>query len=78
MNRPLSPSLLEKIGSLPLIELNLPILNLDPVLDPNWITGFCDGEGSFTYFKRKRITAKNEERLDFSLVFEVSQSIQIQ
>jgi hypothetical protein len=73
LNKPLSSSLLNKIGVLPLTELNLPSINLEPKLDPWWITGFCDGESSFTYFKRKRITAKKEEKLDFSLIFEVSQ-----
>jgi hypothetical protein len=73
LNKPLSFSLLNKIRVLPLIELNLLSINLEPELDPWWITGFCDGESSFTYFKRKRITAKQEERLDFSPIFEVSQ-----
>ena len=73
LNKPLSPLILSKIGILPLIELNLPSINKEPELDPWWITGFCDGESSFTYFKRKRITAKKEERLDFSPIFEVSQ-----
>jgi len=57
LNKPLSSSLLNKIGVLPLTELNLPSINSKPELDPWWITGFCDGESSFTYFKRKRITA---------------------
>lgn len=73
LNKPLSPSLIEKIGVLPTIELDIPDINLEPELNPWWITGFCDGEASFTYFKKTRVTAKNEERLDFRPIFEVSQ-----
>lgn len=64
---------LSKIGVIPNVELESPIIDHNPKLDPFWISGFISGEGSFTYFTRTRLNSKNDTRKDYTLVFEVSQ-----
>jgi hypothetical protein len=44
--------------------------------NPFWIAGFVTGEGSFTYFTRTRATVDGNTKLDYTLVFEVSQLTQ--
>lgn len=62
------------LGSLPLLILPpVPIISKWIIPNPWWITGFVLGEGSFTFFKRKRITSSGILKLDYTLVFEVSQ-----
>nr|YP_009059684.1 LAGLIDADG/HNH endonuclease [Parasitella parasitica]AIO05734.1 LAGLIDADG/HNH endonuclease [Parasitella parasitica] len=43
---------LSLLGILPNVELDLPVINKNPDLNPFWISGFITGEGSFTYFTR--------------------------
>ena len=72
LNKPLSLSLLDqlsKIGIIPNVELESPIIDHNPKLDPFWISGFISGEGSFTYFTRTRLNSKNDSRKDYTLVF---------
>lgn len=42
-------------------------------LDPWWICGFATGEGSCTFFTRKRKTASGVIVKDYTLAFEVGQ-----
>lgn len=81
LNKPLSESLLAKLaqlGPLPNVEFKTSdFLYLRGVtLNPYWIAGFATGEGSFTYFTRKRITSKGEEVKDYTLAFEIGQRTQ--
>ena len=55
------------------VELDLPVINKNPDLNPFWISGFITGEGSFTYFTKTRKNSKNETVKDLTLVIEVSQ-----
>lgn len=76
LNKSLSASLMEnlsKLGVLPNVELESPVINRNPDLNPFWISGFITGEGSFTYFTRTRKNSKNETVKDYTLVIEVSQ-----
>lgn len=64
LNKPLSLSLLDqlsKIGVIPNVELESPIIDHNPKLDPFWISGFICGEGSFTYFTRTRLNSPQGE-----------------
>lgn len=81
LNNPLSENLLTKLtmlGPLPNAEFEIPSNSLQKVesLNPYWISGFATGEGSFTYFARKRVNASGITVKDYSLVFEVSQRTQ--
>ena len=81
LNNPLSESLLEKLaplGVIPNIDLELysaesKCLNVNNTLDPWWISGFATGEGSFTFFTRKRVNAAGDTVKDYTLAFEISQ-----
>lgn len=76
LNKSLSASLMEnlsKLGVLPNVELESPVINRNPDLNLFWISGFITGEGSFTYFTRTRKNSKNETVKDYTLVIEVSQ-----
>jgi len=77
LNKPISSSVLinlSKLGILPNVEFESPILNLNPNLNPFWISGFIAGEGSFTYFTRSRKNSKRKIIKDYTLVMEVSQN----
>lgn len=79
LNNPLSESLMAKLvqlGPLPNVEFEVNI-DLEPVkdLNPYWISGFITGEGTFTYFTRTRVSSSGQIKKDYTLVFEVSQSI---
>lgn len=83
MNKPLSQSLLYKLGQLgplPNVEfetsLNLSVSNMVQLLNPFWISGFATGEGSFTYFTKTRVNSAGKTVKDYSLVFEISQRTQ--
>ena len=79
LNNPLSEVLLEKLaplGGIPNVALELysvESLNLKDKLNPWWISGFATGEGSFTYFTRKRVNAAGNTVKDYTLAFEISQ-----
>lgn len=79
LNNPLSESLLENLaplGEIPNVDLELysaESLNLKDKLNPWWISGFATGEGSFTYFTRKRVNAGGNTVKDYTLAFEISQ-----
>lgn len=79
LNNPLSESLLENLaplGEIPNVDLELysaESLNLKDKLNPWWISGFATGEGSFTYFTRKRVNAAGNTVKDYTLAFEISQ-----
>lgn len=61
-------------GPLPALILPpVPIINNFSIPNPWWIIGFIEGEGCFTFFKRKRTTSSGIEKLDYTFVFEVSQ-----
>lgn len=69
LNKPLSISVLNNLsnlGILPNVQLELPIINNKPDLNPFWISGFITGEGSFTYFTRTRKNSKDEVIKDFT------------
>lgn len=77
LNKPIKPQTVKDIAN---TLGTLPDLLLPPVtsisyynLNPNWILGFVCGEGCFTYFKRTRINKTGVTKLDYTLVFEVSQ-----
>lgn len=83
LNKPLSQSLLYKLGQLgplPNVEfetsLNLSVSNMVQLLNPFWISGFATGEGSFTYFTKTRVNYAGKTVKDYSLVFEISQRTQ--
>jgi len=79
LNNPLSDILLEKLaplGKIPNVDLELfsaESLNLKNKLDPWWISGFVTGEGSFTFFTKKRENAEGSIVKDYTLAFEASQ-----
>ncbi len=79
LNNPLSEALLEKLSSLgkiPNVDLEIcssESLDLNTKLNPWWISGFATGEGSFTFFTRKRVNASGNTVKDYTLAFEVSQ-----
>lgn len=79
LNNPLSESLLEKVahlGKIPNVDLEISSvesLNIKDKLDPWWISGFATGEGSFTFFTRKRENGKGNIIKDYTLAFEVTQ-----
>lgn len=79
LNNPLSESLLEKlahIGKIPNVDLEISSvesLNIKDKIDPWWISGFATGEGSFTFFTRKRENAAGNIVKDYTLAFEISQ-----
>ena len=81
LNNPLSESLLEKLaplGKIPNVDLELysangESLKFNSKLNPWWISGFATGEGSFTYFTRKRVNAAGNTVKDHTLAFEISQ-----
>lgn len=80
LNKPLSNSLLSRLaqlGTLPNVDFET-ISNIEIAknLDPFWISGFATGEGSFTYFIKKRTNYSGNLVKDYSLVFEVSQKTQ--
>lgn len=56
LNKPLSESLLTKLshlGLLPNVEFKINFnKSVIQNLNPYWISGFCTGEGSFTYFTK--------------------------
>lgn len=81
LNNPLSVTLLGKLvelGPLPNVEFetNLNIINKMGSLNPYWISGFVTGEGSFTFFTKKRNSASGKIVKDYTLVFEISQRTQ--
>lgn len=80
LNNPLSDSLITKLlelGPLPTVEFDTSLsLNKIENINPNWLSGFAAGEGSFTYFAKSRTTASNEKIKDYSLIFEISQRTQ--
>jgi hypothetical protein len=66
--------IIEIYGSLPTFLLPpVPIVINLQIPNPWWIIGFLEGEGCFTYFKRKRITSSGLIKLDYTFVFEISQ-----
>ena len=71
LNRPLKADL-STLGTLPEITIKETI-DTNPNLNLWWITGFTDGEGCFTYFKRKRLNSKNELKEDITPIMEISQ-----
>jgi len=77
LNKPIKAQVLNAIvgvyGSLPQVSLPPVPLFIKYTLSPYWILGFVCGEGSFTYFKRTRITAKGVTVFDYTFVFETSQ-----
>lgn len=76
LNRPLSDSTLDKLsklGILPNVKFEPPVLNKNISLNPHWISGFITGEGSFTYFTRTRKNSKGNIVKDYTLAMEVSQ-----
>jgi len=76
LNKPIKNSVLDKLaylGVLPVVQIELPILNKNPILNPNWISGFIVGEGCFTYFTRSRVNSKGNRVKDYTIVMEVSQ-----
>lgn len=79
LNNPLSESLLEKLaylGKIPNVDLELysvESLNLKDKLNPWWISGFATGEGSFTFFTRRRVNAAGNTVKDYTLAFEIGQ-----
>lgn len=79
LNNPLSESLLEKVaplGEIPNVDLEIysvESLNLKDKLNPWWISGFATGEGSFTFFTRKRVNAAGNTVKDYTLAFEIGQ-----
>jgi len=73
LNKPLSPIILNrisKLGVLPDIDLNLPDLDRNPLLDPFWISGFICGEGCFSYGTKTNYTTLNKT---YHILIEVSQ-----
>ena len=80
LNKPLSESLLTKLvelGPLPKAEFEtISNFNKVEILNPWWISGFAEGEGSFTYFTRTRVNSAGKTVKDYSLVFEISQRTQ--
>lgn len=76
LNRPIKAGTIRAIvalhGSLPTIILPPVLITTQYLLNPYWIVGFVCGEGSFTYFCRSRLTSSGV-KLDYTLVFEVSQ-----
>lgn len=81
LNNPLSDSLLEKLaplGKIPKVDLELysaESLNLNNRLNPWWISGgvAATGEGSFSYFTRKRENAAGNAVKDYTLAFDIGQ-----
>lgn len=76
LNKPLSDLTLNKLsnlGILPNVEFKPPVLNKNISLNPQWISGFIAGEGSFTYFTRTRKNSKGDIVKDYTLAMEVSQ-----
>lgn len=61
------------LGVLPNVEFEAPALDKNTELDPDWISGFITGEGSFTYFTRTRKSSAGNTVKDYTLVMEVSQ-----
>lgn len=67
--------IVETHGPIPNLLLP-PIQVIKEIIIPNpwWINGFIVGEGSFTFFKRTRVTISDKlKKIDFTLVFEISQ-----
>lgn len=63
-------------GKIPNIDLELysvESLNLKDKLNPWWISGFASGEGSFTFFTRRRVNAAGNTVKDYTLAFEIGQ-----
>ena len=59
LNNPLSdtlPGKLVKLGPLPNVEFETNLNNINKLknLNPYWISGFATGEGSFTFFTKKK------------------------
>jgi hypothetical protein len=76
LNKPISDLTLNKLsnlGILPKVEFKPPVLNKSISLNPQWISGFIAGEGSFTYFTRTRKNSKGDIVKDYTLAMEVSQ-----
>lgn len=76
LNKPISYSLLTeiiKLGPLPDVD-DCIVTQVNPMyLNPYWISGFACGEGSFTFFTRKRLNALGEIVSDYTFIFEISQ-----
>lgn len=77
LNKPLSKSTLDKIshlGIIPNLDDEIEIVhNKNTKLNPDWISGFITGEGSFTYFRKTRKNSKGDIVKDYTLAMEVSQ-----
>lgn len=58
---------------MPNVEFEVPVINKNINLNPNWISGFITGEGSFTYFTRSRVNKDKNIIKDYTLAMEVSQ-----
>lgn len=52
-------------------EVSLPKLPENPVFDPNWITGFTDGDGTFCVRRKKRLSSKIGEYFDYYNIFQI-------
>jgi hypothetical protein len=81
LNNPLSdtlPGKLVKLGPLPNVEFETNLNNINKLknLNPYWISGFATGEGSFTFFTKKRNSISGKIVKDYTLVFEISQRTQ--
>lgn len=81
LNNPLSGTLLGKLvklGPLPNVEFETNLNNINKLknLNPYWISGFATGEGSFTFFTKKRNSISGKIVKDYTLVFEISQRTQ--
>lgn len=73
MNKGLSDILRSKINFPTVLPLPRPVVNRVAIQDPNWLTGFVDGEG---YFYVKSLKNKNYTTgFNVTLVFSVSQHV---
>ena len=80
LNKPIKREILSEITSKfgPLPDLiTCPVVNFSPKINllnkPWWIAGFVCGEGSFTYYKAKKISALGLIKTNIQMGFECSQ-----